>query len=240
MLQGTQQYENGSAGQYLAAQRPLSDAFETAVSGSFLSKFNFCLKKKNHGVRFHKSKTCGCTAFIQMFFFDASGKRCFRGISYRPRAAPKAWQERLSVSTGEQQRSNDAAAVSHGREARGEPRNVPEQIALRKMVFSFVPCLCPCDSGAGFREQTQRCGVPDRPAPGIASVSRRHPGGFTDRGVIVVFSQPGLRGLGGPRLPPGVRAWLHPRTRQTQPAVPTLLSVSEHLASLQGLFCFKK
>lgn len=193
---------------------------------------------------FHKSKTCGCTAFIQMFFFDASGKRCFRGISYRPRAAPKAWQERLSFSTGEQQRSNDVAAVSRGREARGEPRSVPEQIALRKMIFSFVPCLCPCDSGAGFREQTQRCGVPDSPAPGIVSVSRRHVpaprwvhGSRGDSGLLPAGA---VGSRGGPRLPPGVRAWLHPRTRQTQPAVPTLLSVSEHLASLQGLFCFKK
>lgn len=186
MLQGTQQYENGSAGQYLAAQRPLSDAFETAVSGSFLSKFDFCLKKKNHGVSFHKSKTCGCTAFIQMFFFDASGKRCFRGISYRPRAAPKAWQERLSFSTGEQQRSNDAAAVSRGREARGEPRSMPEQIALRKMIFfplfpAFVPATRERVSEskpnvAGCRTARHRR---SHPSP---AATCRHPGGFTDLG----------------------------------------------------------
>lgn len=118
--------QRGSAGQYLAAQRPLSDAFESAISGSFESKFNFCFKKKNHGMCFQKSKTRGCAVFIQMSCFDATRKQCFRGISYRPRATPKARQEWMSFSTGEQQHSNNPAAVSRGREARGGPQSVPE------------------------------------------------------------------------------------------------------------------
>lgn len=118
--------QRGSAGQYLAAQRPFSDAFERAVSGSFESKFNFCFKKKNHGMCCQKSKTRGRAVFIQMSCFDASRKQCFCRISYRPRATPEAWQERMSFATSEQQRSNNPAAVSRGREARGGPQSVPE------------------------------------------------------------------------------------------------------------------
>lgn len=53
----TELCESGSAGQCLAAQRPLSDDFESTVSGSFQSKFDYSLKKKNHGMHLHNSKT---------------------------------------------------------------------------------------------------------------------------------------------------------------------------------------
>lgn len=151
-------------------------------------------------MRFHKFKTCGCTAFIEMFFFDASRKQCFRGISYRPRTAPKAWQEWMSFSTGEQQCSNDSAAVSHGREARREPQSVPEQIALRKIIFPLYPAFVPVirervseskPSVAGC-QAARRWGL--HPPPTSAC---QHTGTFTDLGVITVFSQLGLRGLGG-------------------------------------------
>lgn len=78
-----------------------------------------------------------------MFLFDASRKQRFRGISYRPRAAPEAWQEWMSFLTAEQQRSDASAAVSHGREACGKPQSVPEQIALRKIIFPLFPALVP-------------------------------------------------------------------------------------------------
>lgn len=229
----TELFESGSAGHCLAAQRPLSDDFESTVSGSFQSKFDYSLKKKNHGMHFHNSKTCGCMAFIQMFFFDASRKQCFRRISYRPRTAPKAWQEWMSFSTGEQQHSNDCAAVSHGREAHRELQSVPEQIALREIIFSLFPAFVPATgervseskpSVAGCRTARRR-GL--HPPPSTAC---RHRGTFMDLGVIRVFCQLGLWGLGGTPAPflGCVPSWI--------PAVPALLSVLEHLALLQGLF----
>lgn len=239
----TEQCKSGSAGQCLPAQRPVSDDFESTVSGSFQSKFDYCLKKKNHGMRFHNSKTCGCMAFIQMFFFDASRKQCFRRISYRPRTAPKAWQEWMSFSTGEQQRSNDCAAVSRGREAHREPQSVPEQIALRKIIFSLFPAFVPATreriseskrSVAGCRT-AQRQGL--HPPPSTAC---RHRGTFVDLGVTRVFSQLGLWGLRGTPAPSGGVCPAGPFARQPQPAVPALLSILEHLALLQGLFGFKK
>lgn len=192
-------------------------------------------------MRFHKSRTCGCTAFIQMFFFDASRKQCFRGISYRPRAAPKAWQEWMPCSTGEQQRRNDSAAVSCGREARGELQSVPEQIALRKMIFPLFPAFVPATqervseskpSIAG-RRSTRRRGL----HPLATATCWRVHGSGGDNGLLPAGA---VESRGGPWLPPGVRAWLHPRAWQTRPAFPTLLSISEHLALLQGLFCFKE
>lgn len=164
-------------------------------------------------MRFHKFKTCGCTAFIQMFFFDASRKQCFRGISYRPRAAPKAWQGWMSFSTGEQQCSNGSAAVSPGREARGELPSVPEQIGLRKIIFPLFPAFVPATwervseskpSVAGHRTAWRRG---SHPPPAAAC---RHAGTCGDLGVTRVFSRRGCGVSGRPWLPPGVRAWLHP------------------------------
>lgn len=164
-------------------------------------------------MRFHKSETCGCTAFIQMLLFDASRKQCFRGISYRPRTAPKAWQEWMSFSTGEQQCSNGSAAVSRGREARRELQSVPEQIGLRKIIFPLFPAFVPATrervskskpSVVGHRTSWRRGWHP----PPIATC--QHTGAFRGRGVIRVFSQMGPRGLGGTPAPSRGAAWLHP------------------------------
>lgn len=130
----------------------------------------------------------------------------------------------MSSSAGEQQRSDASAAVSRGRGACGKPQSVPEQIALRKMIFSLCsPCLCPSDLGAGFQEQTQRCRMLDCPAPGLhlppTAVCRQW--ALTDLGVTQGCSQLGLWALRG-HSGSLQGACLHPCAWQSQPAVPTL------------------
>ena len=128
-----------------------------------------------------------------------AGSNVSAGSLTDPRTAPKAWQGRMSFSTGEQQRSNDSAAVSRGREVHGEPQSLPEQIALRKMIFPLFPAFVPATrervseskpSVAGRRTAWRR-GL--HPPPAAAC---RHTGVFTDLGVIMAFFQPGLWGLG--------------------------------------------
>lgn len=63
---------------------------------------------------FHKSKTCGRRAFIQMFLFDGSRKQRFRGISYRE-SCSRGLAGMDVVLTGEQQRSDASAAVGEER-----------------------------------------------------------------------------------------------------------------------------
>lgn len=92
--------------------------------------------------------------------------------------------------------------------------------STQKNGFSFVPCLCPSDLGAGFQEQTQRCGMPDCPAPGIASASHccvrahGHSQGWGEAGLAPSWAF----GLSGGTLDP----CRHPRAWQSQPAIPTL------------------
>jgi len=140
---------------------------------------------------FRKSETCGCTACVQPFLRDASRKPCFRGISCRPRTAPKAWQEWLSFPTGEQQRSNGSAAVSHGREARGEPQSLPEQIALRKIIFPLFPAFVPATRERVSESKPSITGRRTARRQGLHPPSPPRAGTLTGPGVTMVSGDPG-------------------------------------------------